>query len=144
MKSTRMTAVHTVAAILPAAVFAINGGLTGVAWAAVTLGGATILPVPLAFVLGQFGVAATTPSGIPLLAAEAALAAILISDLTDMDSIHVSLFVGGVTAGLLAGIPLLFSQASRWTTLFYLTVTLSTILYGIHRYELYTTAQLQR
>jgi hypothetical protein len=144
MKSRRLLAIHTALALLPAAGFALEGTLPGIAWAGVLLGGAVLLPVPLIFVLGQFGVAALTPTGLLLIGVEAALAVLLISDLTDTLAFQVSMLAGGVTAVLLALIPILLAPATQWTILFYFTITLSTILYGIHRYELYTTAQLQR
>jgi len=136
-------AVRGILALPVAVIFAITQPLSGLAWAVAILGAAVALPTPLTFVLGQFGVAATTPTGVLLAVAEVTLAILLASSLSDISSYGIPVSAGGATAGLLIGIVLLFRHSSGWTTLFYLTVTLGSILYGIHRHELYTTAQLQ-
>lgn len=143
MKSRGILAVHLSAGLLAAAIFTMSGGLPGFAWAAVMLGGAVILPPPLAFVLGQFGVAATTPPGGALVLVELALAIPLIADIVDTATPRRPLLVGGITAGLIAVIPWALGHTAQWTILFYLAITLASILYSIHRYELYTTDQLQ-
>jgi hypothetical protein len=142
MTSRHILAVHLAASLVAAAVFATSGGLPGFAWAVVILGGGVILPPPLVFVLGQFGVAATTPTGAALVLAELALAIPLVADVVGTAPTRRPLLAGGATAGLIAVIPWALGQAAQWATLFYLAVTLATILYGVHRYELYVTGQL--
>ncbi|MDL0120017.1 hypothetical protein PNQ29_09780 [Halobacterium salinarum] len=128
---------------MSAIAFAAADGLSGFAWATIIVGGAVILPAPLAFVVGQFGVVATTPTASTLLIAEVGLGTLLVIDVIDTARHPLPVLFGALTAALIGVIPWQLEQAAQGEVLLYLAITLASILYGIHRYELYTTGQLE-
>lgn len=128
-------------ALAAAAVLAVAGGPPGLAWAAALLACAAFLPVPLAFLVGQFGAAAVAAdAGALLVAAEGALLAVLASDLTDAD--WQSVAAGASVAVAVAGVAWQANSISPWASVLGAVAVIAAATYAVHRYELLTTGQL--
>lgn len=120
------------------------GGLSGAVFGVAALGVWLFAPPVFAFVLAQAGVAAvaTTPYPALLVGVEATLFIGVLSDSRVPVTYLSRLAAGGSVAAIAGGVWLLASQ-SIWMLVIGTLAVVACLLYGVHRYELLLTGQLE-
>jgi len=132
-----------IAMLLAAGLLGRLGGVAGVLFGGVAIGAWLVAPPVFAFVLAQASVAAISPTQFSLSVAgiELALLVVLLSDVT----VPWTATSRGVTAlcAILGGALIWVGQPlPTWQLALAVLAVATLFIYGVHRYELLTTNQL--